>query len=121
MSERPSEYQVGRCKPPQHTRFRKGRSGNPKGRPKTSRKLTSLALQIMNEKVTVTENGRRRQITKLQAALKQLINKAASGDFRATREVLKMRADIASNEADTDEKIVVQIVRFGDTEPRADR
>jgi hypothetical protein len=65
--------------------------------------------------LSVTENGRRRRITKLRATLKQLINKAAVGDFCAAR-VLK----IATNEADTDE-IIVQIVRFGDTEPQSDR
>jgi hypothetical protein len=77
MSGRSSEYQVGYGRPPQHTRFPKGQSGNPKGRPKGSRALASIWLRAMNEKITINENGQRRRITRQQAAVKQLANKAA--------------------------------------------
>jgi hypothetical protein len=56
MSRRSSEYQVGYGRPPQHTRFPKGQSGNPKGRPKGSRALASIWLRAMNEKVTINED-----------------------------------------------------------------
>jgi hypothetical protein len=73
----------------------------------------------MNEKVIVTENGRRRRISKFEVIITQLVNKAASGDVRAAREVLKMRADIVANEPDAAEQLVVKIVRFGDLEPQS--
>ncbi len=44
----------------------------------------------LNETVTVTENGRTKRITKLEAAIKQLVNKAASGEARATRDVIAL-------------------------------
>jgi hypothetical protein len=89
MSQRRPGYEVGYAKPPQYTRFRKGQSGNPKGRPKGLQSFARLARQAFNEKIAIKENGERRIITKLQAALKQLANKAASGDAAAIREVLR--------------------------------
>ena len=95
MSQRRPGYEVGYAKPPQYTRFRRGQSGNPKGRPKGLQSFARLARQAFNEKIAIKENGERRIITKLQAALKQLANKAASGDATAIREVLRVQAAIA--------------------------
>src|SRR5437588_11273536 len=91
MSGRSSEDPVGYCRPPQHTQFRKGQSGNPKGRPKGSQALASIWLRAMNEKVTISENGQRRRITKQEAAIKQLANKAASGDKRAMQDMIRFQ------------------------------
>lgn len=65
--------------------FKKGVSGNPKGRPRGSRNQSSLFEDIVNAPVPVTENGKRKIITKREASLIQLANKAASGDLRATK------------------------------------
>src|SRR5882724_5648701 len=77
---RDSDYQVGYGKPPQHTRFKKGESGNPTGRPKGSKNLTTLLEKELKQRVMITENGRRRRITKQEAMVKHLVNKAVSGD-----------------------------------------
>jgi Family of unknown function (DUF5681) len=83
------DHECGYGKPPKHTQFRKGRSGNPKGRPLGSRNASTLLDEALKERVMVSENGgRRREITKLEAILKQLVNKAAQGDPRATRLLL---------------------------------
>ena len=94
MSGRSSDYQVGYGKPPQHTRFRKGQSGNPKGRPKGVPSLAQIAGRIFNERIVVRENGARRRITKTEAALIQLANKAASGNDRAVRDLLRVYGHI---------------------------
>jgi hypothetical protein len=74
---------IGYKRPPLATQFNPGQSGNPKGRPKGAKNLLA-ALQIeLNTRVAVTENGKRRAITKREAVVKQLVNKAASGDPRA--------------------------------------
>src|SRR5438128_100740 len=112
MSPPSADYQVGYGKPPRHTQFKKGQSGNPKGRPKGSENFAKLTRRILNEKIVIRENGERRTITKWQAALKQLVNKGASGDLRAIRELLKLQAEMAQQEATIDDKIVVKIVRF---------
>jgi hypothetical protein len=92
------DEKVGKGRPPRHSRFKPGQSGNPKGRPKGARNFSSRVLAAMNEKVPVTERGRRRQITKFDAALTQLSNKAASGDLRAMKLgiELMMQAEHAS-------------------------
>ncbi len=77
---RDSDYPLGYGKPPQHTRFKKGESGNPTGRPKRSKNLTTLLEKELKQRVVVTENGRRRSITKQEAMVKHLVNKAVSGD-----------------------------------------
>jgi Family of unknown function (DUF5681) len=80
-SDRPSD--VGYGKPPKHTQFRKGKSGNPKGRGKGIRNFASEIEEELNTRVPVTENGRRKKITKRKAIAKQLVNKAATGDQKA--------------------------------------
>jgi Family of unknown function (DUF5681) len=66
MSGTRRQYAANYRKPPVHTRFKKGQSGNPRGRP--AKKLAALLAAALNEKVTVTENGKRRQVTKREVA-----------------------------------------------------
>jgi hypothetical protein len=61
----------------------KGQSGNPRGR--TPKNLPALLAAALNEKVTVTENGKRRQITKREAVIAQLVNKSAAADCAPPR------------------------------------
>jgi hypothetical protein len=79
----PDGYAIGYGKPPVHSRFSKGRSGNPGGRPKGRKNLATALEKELQTRVTITENGRRRTITKLEATVKHLVNKAATGDQRA--------------------------------------
>jgi hypothetical protein len=81
--DRGSNYDVGFGKPPKKSQFRKGVSGNPTGRPKGALSMATVLERTLREKVIVNENGRERAITKLEAAVKQLMNKAASGDLKA--------------------------------------
>jgi hypothetical protein len=84
---------VGYKKPPQKTRFKKGVSGNPKGRPKGSLNVATALAKALRERVVITERGQRKTITKLEAALKQLVNKAASGELRALLQLLELARD----------------------------
>lgn len=78
---------VGYGKPPKHTQFAKGLSGNPKGRPKGSQNLSTLLEKIGRQRISVTENGRTRQLTKFEATILQLLNKAVRGDIKAINEL----------------------------------
>ena len=86
MSDDPSkpgdDYRVGYRHPPLATRFRPGTSGNPRGRPKGARNLATVLASTLAERVVVAENGRRKRITKREAVVKQLVNRAASGEAR---------------------------------------
>jgi len=81
-------YEVGFGKPPKGTQFRKGESGNPKGRPKGKPNLATIINRTLQAKVIIKENGRRRKVTKYEAGLIQLSNKAASGDLPALKVVI---------------------------------
>jgi hypothetical protein len=108
---------VGYRNPPLHTQFRKGQSGNPKGRPKGTLNLATVLAQTLREKVTINENGQRKVITKLEAAIKQLVNKAAAGDLRALRHLADLvvsaeeraaQGSVADTAMSEDDRKVVQ-------------
>jgi hypothetical protein len=92
MSETERAYAANYRKPPLHTRFKKGQSGNPRGRP--VKDLAALLAAALNEKVTVTENGKRRKVTKREAVIAQLVNKSASAELRATKMLIDMLREI---------------------------
>ena len=82
------DYEVGYGRPPAHMRFQSGRSGNPKGHPKGSKNFSTLLAEELTQPITLTENGKRKRMSKQQALVKQLTNKALSNDLKATALVL---------------------------------
>ena len=85
---------MGYGKPPRHTRFKRGQSGNPRGRPRGSKNLPTLLTEALNERVVVAENGGRRKITKREAIITQLVNRSAKADLRAVKILLDIIQDI---------------------------
>ena len=88
------DYRVGYGKPPLETRFKRGQSGNPRGRPRGAKNLATLLDEALNELVVVNENSGRRRISKRKAALKQLVNEAAKGNWRALKLLVDILQDI---------------------------
>jgi hypothetical protein len=89
MSE--DDYDVGYKRPPVESRFKPGRSGNPSGRPKGARSVPEEVRAALRQKIPVTENGRKRKISVLEATLRRLVEQAVSkGDLRAIRQVLSL-------------------------------
>jgi replication-associated recombination protein RarA len=83
-------YEIGYRRPPASGRFKPGKSGNPKGRPKGSRNFLTLLEQELNKTISVTENGRKRKLTRLQAIVKRMVNSALAGDQRALLNLLEI-------------------------------
>jgi hypothetical protein len=116
----PQDYDVGFRKPPKQTRFVKGQSGNPNGRPKGQRNWATVLHSILEQKVTVVENGRSKQVTKLEAATTQLVNKAAGGDTNAIRLLLQImptmenqlaKAGVPVFNDEQDKKVVAELLK----------
>jgi hypothetical protein len=114
------KHPVGYGKPPKHTRFRKGRSVNPKGRPKGSKNLGTILLGAVNERVTVTDESGSRKLSKLEVMHKQLANKGATGDLRAFQiisqklEQLEDRSQSASGSSafdESDQQVIRELER----------
>jgi hypothetical protein len=121
------DNEVGYGKPPCQTRFKKGRSGNPRGRAPGAKNLKTLLNEALNELVIVTENGGHRKITKRQAIVTQLVNRSAIADWRAIKILLDMLRDIegqtepaspeTSSFSEADEKVIEQLrARFSISE-----
>jgi hypothetical protein len=95
-TEEPTRLEANRAAPdesrdPRTGRFKPGHCPNPKGRPRTVRTVGATIAGALKAPIPVTENGRLRNISKLQAAAQQIANKSAAGDLRAS----KMAIDLA--------------------------
>jgi hypothetical protein len=93
------DYEVGRAKPPKHSQFRKGESGNKAGRPKGSKNLSTLIMEAAHGQVTATIDGKKRKISKVQATTMQLATKAAAGDPKAMLKFLDWVDEIEARAA----------------------
>jgi hypothetical protein len=91
------DYEVGYGKPPRHTRFEPGRSGNPRGRPPGAKNMKTLLSKALNELVVVTEPGGRRKVSKREAIVTQLVNRSAKADYKAIQILLGMLRDVEGN------------------------
>jgi hypothetical protein len=91
-------YEVGFGRPPKHTQFKKGRSGNPKGRPKGSKNVHALIRKILDTKVIAKGPEGSRFMTMQEAAIRQLFNKAANGDLKAIQHVIQLTKEVQEKE-----------------------
>lgn len=99
-----STYKVGFGKPPKARQFKKGKSGNPEGRPRGSRNLATDLTAELSEQITVREDGRSRKVSKQRALIKSLMAKALQGDVRAMAALLALYARLVSDQSDDHEK-----------------
>lgn len=82
-------YRVGPGKPPRHTQFKPGQSGNPTGRPKGKVNFQAVAERELMRLVTVIEHGKARRRSKQQMVVQSAINRAIKGDHKASELVLR--------------------------------
>lgn len=76
---------VGYGSTPEHSRWQKGQSGNPRGRPKGKANFVTDLTAELAETIQITEGGKSRSITKQRALLKSLTAKGIKGDIRAAQ------------------------------------
>lgn len=90
-----TDYEVGYRRPPAATRFKRGKSGNPNGRPrkKGPRSFESVLQEVLNQTVLVTEGGKPKRYTVQELLVKSTATQAAKGDLRALQLVNRMLKD----------------------------
>jgi Family of unknown function (DUF5681) len=89
-----STYKVGYGKSPKAGQFKRGKSGNPKGRPKGSLNIATDLTAELGEHITVREDGRARKVSKQRALIKSLMARALQGDVRAMASLLALYARV---------------------------
>lgn len=87
-------YEVGYGKTPLHSRFKPGQSGNSRGRPRNAKNASTIVREALTAKVTLRENGRTRNMSKLEVSMTQLANKAAAGDLKAIQMVVSLYREV---------------------------
>ena len=85
-----NNYEVGWGKPPLGTRFRKGQSGNPKGRPRGTKNLKTDLMEELQETIVVREGDRTIRMSRQRAMIKTVMNKSLKGDARAFITLIRM-------------------------------
>jgi hypothetical protein len=100
----------GRRNPPKHSRFKKGVSGNPKGRPKRRKRqlVSEIISEVQNTPTAYREGGRTKLASRLELALKKLVNRALEGDARSAAELFALRTQAERNNGAKIENIIVE-------------
>jgi hypothetical protein len=101
----------GRGNPPKHSRFKKGVSGNPKGRPPKRRErelVGEIVSEVQNTPTAYREGGRTKRASRLELALKKLVNSALEGDARSAADLFAHRAQAERNNGAKIENFIVE-------------
>jgi hypothetical protein len=83
------DYEVGYCRPPKQHQFRRGQSGNPRGRRREPVSKKATWQKLMNELVSLHEKGKTRRVTKYECLCLSHLTKAIKGDTRSTKFVIE--------------------------------
>jgi hypothetical protein len=87
-------YVVGYRRPPAATRFKPGKSGNPKGRRKGSKNFKTLIKEALHAKITIQEGSTSRRVSKFEGVILRQLQNALKGSDRSAMALFKMAAEL---------------------------
>lgn len=88
--ESKNDYEVGYCKPPVHSRFQPGTSGNPSGRPKGTQNFRTLLDRVLKEEIPLLDGEQHRKVSKAEAITRRLVIGALKGDARSQMTLFRL-------------------------------
>src|SRR5450759_5866663 len=100
MANNDAEDDIGYKRPPKHTRFQPGQSGNSAGRRKNVRNFKTDLMEELREMIVIRENGRERKISKQRAFIKALVTAAIKSDVRAINAVVACTRNFGASAED---------------------
>jgi Family of unknown function (DUF5681) len=83
-------HAVGYGRPPTHTRFKPGQSGNPRGRRKGRRNVRTVVDETLNQPIKIRVGNRTRSLTKLQGVILTMVSGALKGDGKALASLMTL-------------------------------
>ena len=102
-----TDESVGYCKPPRHTRFRKGVCPNPKGRGRRETNSAAEAINvILSGKISYQESGKPKRAARAELSIKRLVTSALNGNVKDAELLLKLRKNTQAIAPDT---VVIKI------------
>jgi len=93
-----ADYNIGYRKPPKHSRFKPGQSGNPKGRPKGARSLQTIVRELMTQKVPIRTAKGIKKMTHMEALMHKALEQGYAGNLRALTSIIQLYAQSVPNE-----------------------
>lgn len=109
MAKKRDQYAVGYGKPPAHTRFQKGQSGNPSGKPRKMLSDDEIVLRELASRVTVVEGGKKKRMSKLEVMLKKQVVLAMQGDPKAVQFITGVYRAASNNLAFVEQEDVMRV------------
>lgn len=98
MADGKDDYEVGYGKPPKHSRFVPGQSGNPKGKQKGKKGLKTDLADELDARQTIQINGKPVTGRRQQLVVMALAARAAAGDLKAARTLLPLIVQVLGTE-----------------------
>jgi hypothetical protein len=97
----PGDYEIGYRKPPKHSRFKPGQSGNPRGRPKADKSLGAALIEALEAKVKLRRDGREHVVSSIQAFVLRVVTDAIQGKASAQKMLVELIARFVPTFAST--------------------
>jgi hypothetical protein len=103
LTDDDTNYRVGHCRPPRHSRFQPGQSGNPSGRPKGTPNLKTLLEKVLKEQISLREGNDTKTLSKAEAVIRSVVIGALKGDSRSQATLFKLAEQVGQFEEKPDE------------------
>jgi hypothetical protein len=101
----PDDYKVGYKHPPKTAQFQKGKSGNPRGRPKHTRNLKTDLAEELSSRISITVQGKAVTVSKQKAVIMASIARAMKGD-KAAAMIFNLAMKLLEPDAESDDAAV---------------
>jgi len=98
MTRKTSDYEIGYGRPPRHSQWRPGQSGNPKGRPRDAKNERTILREVLGTRIPVQYGHRTRKVCVREAIFLKIVDGALKGDARKAELLFKREDAIAEPE-----------------------